>query len=36
MGKNTECQVLCETIKLTADQSKVLVKRIQDAYHVHL
>lgn len=36
MGKNTDCQVLCESIKLTADQSKVLVKRIKDAYHVHL
>ena len=36
MGKNSECQVLCDNVKITAEQSKVLAKRIKDTYHVHL
>jgi transmembrane 9 superfamily protein 2/4 len=36
MGRNSECQILCDNIKLTQEQSKTLAKRIKDAYHVHL
>lgn len=36
MKKNSDCQVLCDNIKLTAEQITRLTKRIRDAYHVHL
>ncbi len=36
MRKNIQCRVLCTSIKLTAEQSNGLIKRIKDAYHVHL
>jgi hypothetical protein len=36
MRKNSECQVLCSSIKLNEEQSNTLIKRIKNAYHVHL
>lgn len=34
---NEECKQLCKsTVKLTKEQSRLLNKRIRDAYHVHL
>ncbi len=36
MRVNTECKILCTSIKLSEEQSKALAKRIRDAYHVHL
>lgn len=36
MDTNEKCKVICQDIKLNVEQSKQLVKRIKDAYHVHL
>lgn len=36
MDLSQKCQVLCKDVQLNADQSRQLVKRIKDAYHVHL
>ena len=33
---NEKCRVLCDNLKLTPQESKTLIKRIRDAYHVHL
>lgn len=36
MLTNEPCQVLCSDIELNADQTKQVMKRIKDSYHVHL
>lgn len=36
MDMNEKCKVMCQDIELNADQTKQIVKRIKDAYHVHL
>lgn len=36
MATDEKCKVICKEVKLNAEQSKQLVKRIKDAYHVHL
>ncbi|CAF0886897.1 unnamed protein product [Brachionus calyciflorus] len=36
MDLNEKCKVLCKDIELNADQTKQVIKRIKDAYHVHL
>jgi transmembrane 9 superfamily protein 2/4 len=36
MSQNEECNVLCQDVQLTAEQTKQVSKRIKDAYHVHL
>lgn len=36
MMEDHKCQVLCSDIQLTAEQTKQIVKRIKDSYHVHL
>lgn len=36
MNVNEQCQVLCNGVKLSAEQSKKLAKRVKDSYHVHL
>ena len=36
MNVNNKCKVLCKDIKLDEVNTKRVVKRIKDAYHVHL
>jgi len=36
MNVNEKCKVLCNEIKLDEVNTKRVVKRIKDAYHVHL
>ena len=36
MDMNEKCKVVCPSIKMNAEQTKKLVKRIKDDYHVHL
>lgn len=36
MAQNKECQVVCSSIELNADQTRQVIKRIKDDYHVHL
>lgn len=36
MAVNEKCKVVCHDVKLTADQTKQVAKRIKDNYHVHL
>ena len=36
MAENEQCRVVCNDIKLDAEQTKKIAKRIKDSYHVHL
>jgi hypothetical protein len=36
MATNVECRVLCDKIKLTAKESKLMAERIKKNYYVHL
>lgn len=36
MDINEKCKVICQDIELSIDQAKQVIKRIKDAYHVHL
>lgn len=36
MAEPQKCKVVCPQSELNADQTKQVIKRIKDAYHVHL
>ncbi|RNA20881.1 Transmembrane 9 superfamily member 4 [Brachionus plicatilis] len=36
METNEKCRILCSDIELNEDQTKQVIKRIENAYHVHL
>lgn len=36
MKANEKCKILCRDVELKPDQVKKVIKRIKDAYHVHL
>ena len=36
MNENEKCKVLCQNVELDEVNTKRVVKRVKDAYHVHL
>ena len=36
MNVNSKCRVLCKDVDLNEEKTKKVIKRIKDAYHVHL